>query len=194
MTIHSAKGLEFKHVSIVGVEEDLFPSYLSANNPKEMEEERRLFYVAVTRAGESVSLSFANTRYKWGLLEYCRPSRFISEISEEFLELPVAYEPNKPVNAGRNSFELNSHSHTRPEHQHPGYLKEKRMLKVTPVNETGSAPASDPAHILVGTRVEHQRFGTGTVCALEGDKATVDFGQQGKKQLLLKFAKLKIVN
>ena len=194
MTIHSAKGLEFKHVCIVGVEEELFPSHMSVTNPKDLEEERRLFYVALTRAGESVSLSFANSRYKWGLMGYCNPSRFIAEISEEYLEFPMTFAPNKPVNTGRNTFHDDSSSRISSNTPNTGYLNERRLLRISAKQNNPPMEASDPSQIHTGTRVEHIRFGTGTVIALEGDKATVDFSQHGKKQLLLKFAKLKIVN
>jgi len=194
MTIHSAKGLEFKHVCIVGVEEELFPSHMSVNNPKELEEERRLFYVAVTRAEDSVSLSFANTRYKWGILGYCNPSRFISEISEEYLEFPMAFAPNKSNNSSKNIFEEEGPVRAASNPSNQGYLKERRLLRLSKQADNNTVESSDPSQIHVGTKVEHQRFGTGVVAELEGDKATVDFSLHGKKQLLLKFAKLKIVN
>jgi DNA helicase-2/ATP-dependent DNA helicase PcrA len=194
MTIHSAKGLEFKHVCIVGVEEELFPSHMSVNNPKELEEERRLFYVAVTRAEESVSLSFANSRYKWGILGYCNPSRFISEISEEYLEFPMAFAPNKSNSSNRNVFEEEVPVRAASNPNNQGYMKERRLLRISKQADNNPLESSDPSQIHVGTKVEHQRFGIGMVTELEGDKATVDFSLHGKKQLLLKFAKLKIVN
>ncbi len=194
MTIHSAKGLEFKHVCIVGVEEELFPSHMSVTNPKDLEEERRLFYVALTRAEESISISFANSRYKWGILGYCNPSRFISEISEKYLEFPVTFAPNKSINSGRNTFKEESPAGPASNEVNQRYLKAGRLIRVSFPPDSIPMEVSDPAKIHVGTRVEHQRFGAGEVTALEGDKATVEFSQHGKKQLLLKFAKLKIVN
>jgi DNA helicase-2/ATP-dependent DNA helicase PcrA len=189
MTIHSAKGLEFKHVCIVGMEEELFPSHMSLNDPKNLEEERRLFYVAITRAGESLSLSYANSRYKWGLLSSCNPSRFLSEISDEFVERPILISRGNPAPTERLSF--NTPSGPRP--GNTGFLNERKMVRVERQPETTSSEASDPSSIHNGTKVEHSRFGIGVVVLLEGDKATVDFKNHGKKQLLLKFAKLKIV-
>jgi len=194
MTIHSAKGLEFKHVCIVGMEEELFPSHMSLNDPKNLEEERRLFYVALTRAGESLSLSYANSRYKWGLLGICNPSRFISEISEEFLERPVAVSRGNVSPADR----YNSNTTYPPKPANYGFLNERKMVRLDsptdrPAPTVSSTEAADPSQIHIGFIVEHARFGIGEVVLLEGDKATVDFSNHGKKQLLLKFAKLKIV-
>jgi len=192
MTIHAAKGLEFKHVCIVGMEEELFPSHMSLSDPKNLEEERRLFYVAITRAGESLSLSYANTRYKWGLLGMCNPSRFITEISEKYLEMPLLMpKSNNHVN---DRFPTDNYESQKQINS--GYLNERKMVRV---NESAQRPAissqeaSDPSLIKIGSIVDHSRFGMGEVIVLEGDKATVDFKNHGKKQLLLKFAKLKIV-
>ena len=195
MTIHSAKGLEFKHVCIVGMEEELFPSHMSVNDPKDLEEERRLFYVALTRAGEGISLSFAGTRYKWGLLGQCAPSRFISEINEKYLEFPMI---NSPVNSGkpeRLGFEEEK-SNVQPgiKPLNTTFYKERKLIRVDIQHDNKPSQASDPTLIHLGTNVEHTRFGVGEVVELEGDKATVNFINHGKKQLLLKFAKLKIVN
>jgi DNA helicase II / ATP-dependent DNA helicase PcrA len=189
MTIHSAKGLEFKHVCIVGVEEELFPSHMSLTDPKNLEEERRLFYVALTRAGESVSLSYANSRYKWGLLSNCNPSRFIDEISEEYLERPLAFLRGNSIGTER----LRSEPVYGSKSSNSGYLNERKLVRLDRQSDNKNSEASDPAMIRIGTRVEHLRFGIGEVVAMEGDKATVDFTGHGKKQLLLKFAKLKIV-
>jgi DNA helicase-2/ATP-dependent DNA helicase PcrA len=189
MTIHSAKGLEFKHVCIVGVEEELFPSHMSLTDPKNLEEERRLFYVALTRAGESVSLSYANSRYKWGLLGNCNPSRFINEISEEYLERPVAFSRGNSQDTER----LRSEPVFGSKPSNSGYLNERKLVRMDKQSENKVSDASDPAMIRIGNKVEHLRFGIGEVVAMEGDKATVDFTGHGKKQLLLKFAKLKIV-
>lgn len=195
MTIHSAKGLEFKHVCIVGVEEELFPSHMSINDPKDLEEERRLFYVALTRAGESASLSFADTRYKWGILGYCNPSRFISEISEEYLEFPVSMSQGHTVKSGNYNSE--PEKTIRDNVSSPGktsFFGERKLIKMNRPQIIPPSEVSDTSLIKIGTIVEHSRFGEGTVVFLEGDKATVDFKNHGKKQLLLKFAKLKIVN
>lgn len=192
MTVHAAKGLEFKHVCIVGMEEELFPSHMSLSDPKNLEEERRLFYVAITRAGESLSLSYANTRYKWGLLGMCNPSRFITEIAEKYLEMPLSM----PKSINPQSDRFSAESYESQKQINSGYLNERKMVRV---NESSQRPAissqeaSDPSLIKTGSIVEHSRFGIGEVILLEGDKATVDFKNHGKKQLLLKFAKLKIV-
>jgi DNA helicase-2/ATP-dependent DNA helicase PcrA len=189
MTIHSAKGLEFKHVCIVGLEEDLFPSHMSLTDPKNLEEERRLFYVALTRAGESVSLSYANSRYKWGLLGNCNPSRFIDEISEEYLERPIAFSRGNITGTER----FRSEPFYESKSSNSGFSNERKLVRLDKQSENKISEASDPAMMRIGTKVEHLRFGIGEVVAMEGDKATVDFTGHGKKQLLLKFAKLKIV-
>jgi DNA helicase-2/ATP-dependent DNA helicase PcrA len=195
MTIHSAKGLEFKHVCIVGMEEELFPSHMSVNDPKDLEEERRLFYVALTRAGESISLSYAASRYKWGILGMCNPSRFISEISEKYLEFPLMASSGNTAKTERFAFESEVQRPipgTKP--LNTPFYKERKLLRMDKQPENKTLEASDPSMIRIGTHVEHPRFGIGEVFLLEGDKATVDFKNHGKKQLLLKFAKLKIVN
>lgn len=194
MTIHAAKGLEFKHVSIVGMEENLFPSGLSLDDPRELEEERRLFYVALTRAEESVSLSYANSRYKWGILNMSRPSRFISEIDEEFLELPYTY-ISIPSKGFDDLFEAGNKRYTR-ETEFPGktkYIPSRNLSSPGNSPSIPPEPPSDLSEITVGTLVEHSRFGTGTVVERERDKATVDFKGHGRKQLLLRFAKLRII-
>jgi DNA helicase-2/ATP-dependent DNA helicase PcrA len=171
------------------MEEELFPSHISLNDPKNLEEERRLFYVAITRAGESLSLSYANSRYKWGILSSCNPSRFLSEISDEFVERPVIISRGNSSPSERLSFD--GPSGLKPGNS--GFLNERKMVRVERQPETSPSEASDPSSIHNGTKVEHSRFGIGVVVLLEGDKATVDFKNHGKKQLLLKFAKLKIV-
>ncbi len=110
MTIHSAKGLEFKNVFVVGLEENLFPSQMSLNSRTDLEEERRLFYVAVTRAEKKLTLTYATSRYRWGTLTSCEPSRFIDEINAKYLELEVA----KPAKSslGENSFDTERRSWT----------------------------------------------------------------------------------
>ena len=204
MTVHSAKGLEFKNVFIVGLEENLFPSSQFGNaTPEALEEERRLFYVALTRAEENVYISFAKQRYRWGKLDFCNPSRFISEVDEQYLELPEESDFNfdelptegkaiqkqtfgKPTAAGRRPSAVDQ----------PGMnqkLVQLRQAKKRSQNFDGD----DPRDIQSGMMVEHQRFGKGKVLQVEGSfpnlKATVFFQNAGQKQLLLKFAKLKIV-
>lgn len=203
MTIHSAKGLEFKNVYIVGVEEGLFPSLQTIDSEKGLEEERRLFYVAVTRAEESATISFARSRYKYGELTFSRPSRFIGDIDQSFLDVnaediisqPQAspFDKKSPSNRsvpGR-SFKSVSNQATRPK-INLNYSASDAKPKVN-LNYN----AASPDEVAVGMKVEHERFGTGEVINLEGDppnkKATVMFQNAGQKQLLLKFAKLKIL-
>ncbi len=199
MTIHSAKGLEFKHLIIAGVEEELFPSQMSIDNPKDLEEERRLFYVALTRAEKSALITYAALRYKWGIQNACSPSRFIKEIDEKFLELPADFYPVLPGNG--------IEQRKQPTQIQSGGRKLVHMNQATRASQASSASSSttppkdfipsDPGMIRVGTRVEHPRFGIGEVHQLEGNgsniKATVLF-PIGTKQLLLKFAKLRVVD
>ncbi len=206
MTIHSAKGLEFKHLVIAGVEEELFPSQMNIDNPKDLEEERRLFYVALTRAEKSVLISFAALRYKWGIQNSCSPSRFIKEIDTKYLELPPDFYPVLPgAGAGqteKEKFVPETNRKLMERQSQPANIKVggRRLTNVNQTSHSGQPPkdfpASDPSQIKVGTRVEHPRFGIGKVHLLEGAesnvKATVLF-PIGTKQLLLKFAKLRIV-
>jgi DNA helicase-2/ATP-dependent DNA helicase PcrA len=210
MTIHSAKGLEFKNVFVVGLEENLFPSQMSLNSRTDLEEERRLFYVAITRAEKKLTLTYATSRYRWGTLTSCEPSRFINEINAKYLELEMV----KPAKSalGENSFENERRTWTQ---QRESFSKPKSASAAT-VNS--STPAQRPkttsilpkAHVPTpgfapdaasafqnGMDVEHEKFGFGKIVNLEGTlpdvKATVFFPELGNKQLLLKFAKLRIV-
>ncbi len=193
MTVHASKGLEFKSVFIVGLEEMLFPSQMNFSSNQDLEEERRLFYVAMTRAMEEVFLSYADTRYKWGTPSQCIPSRFLKEIDPDYLDIPSETEtslsPSGP-SPSRISMKF-------PERK--GRLIPLSRTGQTTPPETGKdqAPSDDPDKILPGTRVIHERFGKGVVLQTEGrfpeTKATVDFEQSGKKILLLKFARLKII-
>jgi len=200
MTIHSAKGLEFKHLVIAGVEEELFPSPMSTDNPKELEEERRLFYVALTRAEKSAIITFAAQRYKWGIQNACSPSRFIKEIDSKYLDLPPDFYPVLP---GSEAYRKVMENRKQPSQIQSGGRKLVNMNQATRSSPTASSQPpkdflpSDPGMIKVGTRVEHPRFGIGEVHQLEGTgsniKATVLF-PIGTKQLLLKFAKLRVVD
>lgn len=207
MTIHSSKGLEFPYLYVVGMEEELFPSKLSTASPQELEEERRLFYVALTRAQEKVSLSFAKTRYKWGDMSYPRPSRFLKEIDPNFVDFSYEQEPEFSSFGSRISESDNSHERMATETRfqakrkpgsRPTLSKTAPRIRPTGNSETNSNfEASDASKIQAGMHIEHQRFGKGKVLHLEGEtpniKATVFFQNVGQKQLLLKFAKLKIV-
>ena len=199
MTIHSSKGLEFPNVFIVGLEENLFPSQLSLNSRSELEEERRLFYVAVTRAEKKLHLSYATSRYRWGSLNNCEPSRFLDELNPACLDLdfkpraPMAGEgnPNKSDRLAWQTKDTDAFSKPKPKP-----LKTTQILPKAHVPTAGFAP-SDTSGLQVGMEVEHERFGFGKVINLEGNKpdikATIFFKELGQKQLLLKFAKLRIV-
>jgi len=183
MTIHSAKGLEFPYVYIVGLEENLFPSIQSLNSRADLEEERRLFYVAMTRAEHQLFLSYAETRYRWGDLSFTEPSRFIEEVGEEFIEPlnPVKKITPKPTD----------------EKPRKTYIKRK-LKKITSDSPQDDFSADDSSMIQTGMQVRHSKFGFGKVTHIEGEgpsrKATVFFHAIGNKQLLLKYAKLKIVD
>lgn len=186
MTIHTAKGLEYPFVFIAGLEEDLFPSQLSVNSRSDLEEERRLFYVALTRAEKRAFLSFASTRFKFGNIQYNEPSRFISEINKDLIDSPAVQQIEKRSLNKQQTQQYSLATHT---------IKRK-LIKPESSNGTLPEPAS-MEKLKVGMRVAHERFGRGEITALEGEipnrKATVDFQHVGKKQLLLKFAKLEII-
>ena len=177
MTLHLSKGLEFKHVFIVGLEEDLFPSALSYNTRSELEEERRLFYVGITRAKENLYLSYANSRYRWGKLIYCEESRFLNEIDKEYLKI-IESTPSKTTfqDSSINKIIYNSKSTL------------KRLAK------TSESLSSIKINVSEGDNVSHEKFGIGEIIKIEGSgndsKATVNFKKFGLKNLLLRFAKL----
>lgn len=183
MTIHSAKGLEFRNVYIVGVEEELFPSPMNSNSVSELEEERRLFYVAITRAKEYLVISHAKSRYKWGSLTHSRPSRFIKEIDREFIE-----DGGDVMMNGFSSYSLVS--------ENKNSIKESGTKSFSLPDNEDFIPAKQEK-IQSGMSVFHQKFGKGKVIQLEGTypdtKATVFFVNFGQKKLLLKFAQLKIL-
>jgi DNA helicase-2/ATP-dependent DNA helicase PcrA len=207
MTIHLSKGLEFPVVFIVGLEEDLFPSALSLNTRSELEEERRLFYVALTRAEQKAVLTYTLSRYRWGKLVDAEPSRFIEEIDDQYLEHIVPKEEYvfKPmIDKGifgrpgpHNSMACNEQQtkvNTAPSQQQLGKL---RKINASTPNLSHAENVEIPL-LEEGMTVEHRRFGYGQVIALEGKgndkKALIDFSGVGKKHLLLRFAKLKIKN
>ena len=178
MTIHLAKGLEFSHVYIVGLEEDLFPSALSSTTRSDLEEERRLFYVALTRAMKKVTISYSKTRYRWGKLNDCEPSRFISEIEEKYIK---SIKSNF-INRNFNKLKSNKLRFEIPERKKP--------LKSVSRNSTLNSSYID---INQGDIIIHNRFGKGQVISTEGSggdkKAEVLFKTSGTKKILLKFAK-----
>ena len=205
MTVHSAKGLEFKYVYIVGMEEDLFPSALSSSSVKELEEERRLFYVAITRAELQVTISYTGTRFRWGSINYCKPSRFIREIENKYIDWPVS-EPKTDISSDDDFFSFKRTPYQKkkviiPKTEPMKMPAGKKWAKVT--NQASGTPnpgnfkSNSPQEIQAGMMVEHIRFGKGKVLNIEGEgtniKATVFFKSTGQKQLLLKFAKLKII-
>ncbi len=199
MTIHAAKGLEFDYVFVSGMEENLFPSSLCINTRKELEEERRLFYVALTRARKRVMLTYAETRYKFGSLQFAEHSRFLDEIPEQFIH------STKKASAGKGSFSRSEHntfstSHSFSTRRNP-YSPSSKPAVPKPVIQTKSevelaqiGELATPEEIVVNKRVYHQKFGYGIVISTDGDgldkKALVGFETVGNKTLLLKFAKL----
>lgn len=183
MSVHSAKGLEFSAVMVVGMEENLFPSYLSVKDPEQIDEERRLFYVAITRAKQHLVLSYANTRYLFGNLRMCEPSRFIEEISEERIE------SDKTTRA---VFDL---TEDRPLKRQQ-WVASKPKFSPTQISDFVASPADQ---IQSGMVVLHQKFGRGKVLLIEGSKesrvATIQFSEidNPQRKIILKYAKLQIV-
>ena len=203
MTIHAAKGLEFPYVFVVGMEENLFPSQMVLQSRDELEEERRLFYVAITRAEKQAFLSFAERRFRYGNHVFCEPSRFIDEIDSKFLDFPEA-EEDKPerivdFNPEKGFYQKKTSSNIelmKPKQASPAL---KRNLVSASKANSNSAPVDVEAmkNIKEGTSVQHDKFGNGKVIALEGSfpnlKATIVFDGAGQKQVLLKYAKLKVL-
>ncbi|MBO4571617.1 MAG: UvrD-helicase domain-containing protein [Bacteroidales bacterium] len=202
MTVHAAKGLEFPYVYVTGMEENLFPTLGLASSATEIEEERRLFYVALTRAQKVVTVSFARSRKKWGRDESNPVSRFVREIDPRYLDKPI--DDESPV-GGRSS--AYSERDFRTDRNTGGYFERaKAAVRPQPAKPTFSKPLNnapradfkpDPiSELEAGQRVEHDRFGFGTILHFEDDgpnkKAVVQFDEGGKKTLLLKFAKLRI--
>ena len=182
MTIHSAKGLEFPVVYVVGMEENLFPSQMSMGSREELEEERRLFYVALTRAREKAYLTYALSRYRWGSMIYCEPSRFLEEVGDGFVEFS---EPE----AKYKSFEP-----AKKEIPAYNYIKKKITSNFLASKDF---EAGDTSKIQAGMMVEHEKFGFGNVMSVEGPdnnrKVTINFHQAGTKQILLRYAKMRII-
>ncbi len=209
MTIHSAKGLEFPYVFCVGLEENLFPSQMSLTSRADLEEERRLFYVAVTRAEKEIHISYATSRYKWGSLIFCEPSRFIEEISEDFVE--YTFDQNTVAQKNHNSNFDETHSAQNnygsgkttykkkstmpPKRNAPETVPQTTPKHLKKVSNTAPAPPESAASLNLekGMMVNHQKFGNGIIENLDNGKATINFQNIGTKQLLLKFAKLTII-
>ncbi len=204
MTIHLAKGLEFSNVFIVGLEEDLFPSALSLSTRSELEEERRLFYVALTRAKKQAFLTYTKSRYRWGKLIDAEPSRFIEELDKEFIELPPKDSPYTFRPLFNNSifgepFSTNSVESKLPKDGPINTSPTASQLQKLRAINTAPKPTNEMNVLLlaIGDEVLHERFGLGKVISSEGkgadQKAAIDFKRVGVKKLLLRFAQLKKV-
>ena len=210
MTVHAAKGLEFKYVYIVGLEENLFPSQLSISSRSDLEEERRLFYVAITRAEKQAILSFATMRYRFGNITYCEPSRFINEIDDKYLDYPKeniqkkfsddsfgGYRTNYLKNNKLDENALTNNEKTNVITFNPS---NKKLIKINS-NLSSSSSILDTKlnkNLIAGDWVLHDKFGKGQISALEGNwpetKANIIFENVGQKSLLLKFARLNKIN
>ena len=222
MTVHSAKGLEFKNVFVVGLEENLFPSGMAGDSPRALEEERRLFYVAITRAEEHCYLSFAKTRFRYGKMEFGSPSRFLRDIDVHYLQLPHEAGVSRAVDEGAGRFRreieggftrsaspsrapfgsTSSEQRERPKAQIIASSVPRNLKKVSTVSPSSGAQATSStspsvAGVQAGQMIEHERFGLGEVLKVEGTgdnaKATIHFKNAGDKQLLLRFARFKVV-
>ncbi len=207
MTIHLAKGLEFEYVFIVGLEEDLFPSAMSMSTRSELEEERRLFYVALTRAEKQAYLTYALSRYRWGKLVDAEPSRFIEEIDEQYVEIVTPKEERRfnpmlsadifgDVDPNTVRYKKPSYPKAKPKIQEKFQISTPKNLKK--VSETKATSNLFDNKLIVGDVVNHQRFGKGNVLNIEGKnadlKAEIRFENGGVKKLLLRFAKLEIIS
>ena len=204
MTIHSAKGLEFKNVFVVGLEENLFPSPMSLDSLRGLEEERRLFYVAITRAEEHCFLSFAKSRFKFGKTEFSNPSRFLKDIDICYLRMPQEAVYARQIEQGASQFRVGvseyANRYAKPERPKVELIRPSVPRHLTKVSSTASSPStsgSQATGLQVGNVIEHERFGVGKVVKIEGVgdncKATVEFQHAGVKQLLLRFARFKVI-
>ena len=217
MTVHSAKGLEFKNVFVVGMEENLFPSGMVGDSPRALEEERRLFYVAITRAEEHCFLSYAKTRFRYGKMEFGSPSRFLKDIDIRFLRLPQDAGMFRRVEEEAVAFRRENARGFAPDKENAPYGGKERvsvrpkqqiiaptvprnLKRVAPSANTASTSLSDGGsanRIQQGQLIEHERFGLGEVLKVEGEgdnaKATIRFKNAGDKQLLLRFARFKVI-
>ena len=206
MTIHAAKGLEFPVVFVAGLEEMLFPNGISVNTREELEEERRLFYVAITRAKQKLLLTYANTRYRFGSLVQNDPSRFIDELPSEFVDRSFAGGgvrnqgsslPGSAYERMSRGFGYGGNVDGRPDNSKPSYLATPPKPKTVEHTPSPDFVASDISKLQEGNKVEHQKFGYGTVVKLEGSAhnpiATIKFEHNGDKKIMLNYAKLRIV-
>lgn len=218
MTVHSAKGLEFKNVFVVGMEENLFPSSMVGDSPRALEEERRLFYVAITRAEEHCFLSYAKTRFRYGKMEFGSPSRFLKDIDIRFLRLPQDAGMFRRVEEEAAAFRRENARGFAPDREDAPYGGKERvsvrpkqqiiaptvsrnLKRVAPsVNTASTSPSAGASanRVQQGQLIEHERFGLGEVLKVEGEgdnaKATIRFKNAGDKQLLLRFARFKVLS
>ena len=218
MTVHSAKGLEFKNVFVVGMEENLFPSGMVGDSPRALEEERRLFYVAITRAEEHCFLSYAKTRFRYGKMEFGSPSRFLKDIDIRFLRLPQDAGMFRRVEEEAAAFRRENARGFAPDREDAPYggkervsvrPKQQIIAPTVPRNLKRVAPSANTAstspsaggsanRVQQGQLIEHERFGLGEVLKVEGEgdnaKATIRFKNVGDKQLLLRFARFKVLS
>lgn len=194
MTIHAAKGLEFRNVHIVGLEEDLFPSQMMLESRNDLEEERRLFYVAITRAEKRLTMSFAETRYHYGRLKVCEPSRFLMEMDQSFLKMARMRMDSGSDRDRSETPSGGSMAFVRTLSQKTARAQPQPAISHKP--SADFAP-SDTAALSAGMKVEHSKFGFGTVKSVDVNgterKAVIQFEQAGEKTLLLSFAKLRII-
>ncbi|WP_448788266.1 ATP-dependent helicase [Bacteroides graminisolvens] len=202
MTVHSAKGLEFRNVFVVGMEENLFPGSMAGDSPRAMEEERRLFYVAITRAEEHCFLSYARTRFRYGKMEFGTPSRFLRDIDTCFLDLPHEAGIGHKVDEGAARFRKEEvRQQIRPRAQVIAPTLPRNLKKVassSAENQSAQSMQTSLGELRVGQNIQHERFGMGEVTKLEGSgdnaKATIRFRHAGEKQLLLRFARFTVID
>ena len=210
MTVHAAKGLEFKYVYIVGLEENLFPSQLSISSRIDLEEERRLFYVAITRAEKQAILSFATMRYRFGNITYCEPSRFINEIDDKYLDYPKENIQKKFSDDSFGGFRTNYLKNNKLDENALTNNEKTNVITFNPSNKklikinsnlSSSSSILDTKlnkNLIAGDWVLHDKFGKGQISVLEGNwpetKANILFENVGQKSLLLKFARLNKIN
>ncbi len=202
MTVHAAKGLEFTNVFVVGMEEDLFPSMMSKDSARALEEERRLFYVALTRAEENCVITYAKSRFRNGKSMICSPSRFLQDIDEQYMKLPSDLPEREATPAFRSPMQQSKPTwqpaESTPPHPNPSRQTRPLTRVANAINNTTPSPGDDLSGLTVGARVEHKQFGLGEVVGIEGSgnntKATIEFQHVGKKNLLLKYARLTIID
>ncbi|MBR4843276.1 MAG: ATP-binding domain-containing protein, partial [Bacteroidaceae bacterium] len=190
MTVHAAKGLEFDAVFIVGLEEHLFPSDMSGDDERQIEEERRLLYVAMTRARKHLTLLFATSRFKYGSVDFCSPSRFLKDIDSRYLNLPAGGLGTVPGAQSVQKAGFESKPVSRP-------WEHGKFQKVTESMLKEAVSAQSTTGLKEGNVIEHERFGIGSVLSIEGSgdnaKARIKFLNVGEKTLLLKFARYKVL-